>query len=126
MATATSFRDLRIFQLATQLASDVYHLTGNLPATDHSDLAAHLQRIAVDIPTLIAIGHKSGKRSLFRTSCIQALARLDELEVLLVVGGELHPSVPSNDIVDQLDEVRQALKTVVKKLAAPKRPAKTV
>lgn len=126
MATVTSFRDLRVWQTAIQLATDVYMLSADLPASDRSDLAANLQRTVVAIPTLIASGHKSGQRSVLRNHCMEAIKYADELETLLVVCGELHPAVPSNDILDTLDDVRQSLTTVMTRLAPPKKPTKSL
>lgn len=126
MATVSSFRDLRVWQTAIQLATDVYQLSGDLPPSDRSDLAANLQRTVIDIPTLIASGHKSGQRSVLRAQCAAAIKKADELETLLVICGELHPAVPSNDILDTLDDVRQSLATVIARLAPPKRPAKSL
>lgn len=126
MATVSSFRDLRVWQTAIQLATDVYQLSGDLPASDHSDLAGNLQRVVVTIPTLIANGHKSGSRSVLRAQCEQAIYKADELETLLVICGELHPAVPSNDILDTLDDVRQSLATVISRLTPSKKPAKSL
>ena len=128
MATVSSFRDLRVWQTAIQLATDVYQLSGDLPANDHSDLAANLQRTVVIIPTLIASGHKSGQITVLRSHCMEAVRRADELETLLVICGELHPAVPSNDILDTLEDVRQSLMTVITRLTpqAKKKPAKAI
>jgi four helix bundle protein len=126
MATVSSFRDLRVWQTTIQLATDVYQLSSDLPPSDHSDLASNLQRTVIAIPTLIASGHKSGQRSVLRTYCIEATRKADELETLLVICGELHPAVPSNDILDTLDDVRQSLTTVIARLTQPKKPSKTV
>lgn len=127
MATVSSFRDLRVWQTAIQLATDVYQLSSELPTSERSDLAAHLQRVAVTIPTHIATGHKSGQRSQLRAHCQNAISCIDELETLLVICGELHPKVPSNDILDTLEDVRQSLTTVVVRLTPPpKKPNKTL
>lgn len=127
MATVSSFRDLRVWQTAIQLATDVYQLSSELPQSDSSDLAANLQRVVVAIPTHIATGHKSGQRSLLRSHCQEAIKYIDELETLLIICGELHPKVPSNDILDTLDDVRQSLTTVITRLTPPpKKPSKTL
>jgi four helix bundle protein len=118
MATPTSFRDLRIWQTAMQLAVDVYHLTGNLPPTDKPGLSTSMQAAAAVIPTMIATGHKSGSRSAMQTYCQRALAECAQLETYLVIAGQLYPNVPSNDLLDQLDEVQQMLETLTKRLGA--------
>jgi four helix bundle protein len=104
------------------LAADVYQLTNDLPSSDRSGVAGGLQQAALDIPLYIAAGHKSGKRDTMRLSCERATSKADELETLLVITGQLYPKVPSNDILDQLEDIRQALEAVVVKLAPPKKP----
>jgi carbamoyl-phosphate synthase large subunit len=126
MATVSSFRDLRVWQTAIQLATDVYQLSGDLPPNDRSELAANMQRTVTAIPTLIAGGHKSGQRAVLRAYCLEAIKKTDELETLLVICGELHPAVPSNDILDTLDDIRQSLITVITRLTPPNKPAKTL
>lgn len=127
MAASTSFRDLRIWQYAMQLAVDIYHLSGDLPPNERPGLSTNLQQTAARIPTLLATGHKSGSRTVMINSCREALEAAAELETLLIIAGQLYPSVPSNDLVDQLDEVQQMLRALFKRLAAAKSgPRKTV
>jgi four helix bundle protein len=127
MATATSFRDLRIWQNAMQLAVDIYHLSGGLPPSERPGLSTQLQQTAADIPTRIAAGHKTGSRTGMRTACQQALLSCTELETLLIITGQLYPNVPSNDLIDQLDDVQQMVTSAIKRLGtAPAGPRKTV
>jgi four helix bundle protein len=116
MATSTSFRDLRLWQNAMQLTVDIYSLSGNLPPTERPGLSTQLQQTAATIPTLIANGHKTGSRTGMVSACRHALATGTELETLLVITGQLYPSIPSNDLLDQLDEVQQMLALAIRKL----------
>lgn len=116
MAGPTSFRDLRIWQNAMQLAVDIYQLAGSLPPGEKPGLATDMQSRAVSIPSLIATGHKSGSRSGMTQACQEALVSTAELETLLIILGQLYPNVPSNDMLDQLDDVQQMLIAVIKRL----------
>lgn len=116
MAAVTSFRDIRAWQYAMQLAVDIYSLAGNLPPTERPGLSTDLQKTAARIPTLLAAGHKTKSRSAMAESCRQALAVGNELETLLMITGQLYPSVPSNDLVDQLDETLQHIAQLAQRL----------
>lgn len=127
MATVTSFRDIRAWQHAMQLAVDIYHLTGDLPPTEKPGLSTNMQQAAVAIPTMIAAGHKTGSRAGMLRGCTDAVDAASELESLLIVAGQLYPNVPSNDLLDQLDDVQQMLLALIKKLTQSKpAPRKTV
>lgn len=124
MPTVTSFRDIRAWQTAMQLAVDVYQLTNDLPPTEKPGLSTELQRPAAAIPTQIASGHKTGSRRGMLKGCEDALLTCNQLETLLLLTGQLYPKVPSNDLLDQLDELEQMIGLLVKKLAPPS-PAKS-
>ena len=126
MAAVTSFRDIRVWQNSMQLAVDIYQLAGSLPPTEKPGLATNLQQTVVTIPALIATGHKSGTRSGMVQACHRSLEAAAELETLLIILGQLYPNVPSNDLIDQLDEVQQMLLTVVKRLSATPKPKKSL
>lgn len=125
---ATSFRDIRAWQTAMQLAVDIYHLTGDLPPSEKPGLATNLQKAATAIPTWIASGHKTGSRAGFRAACLEASDAGTELETLLIITGQLYPNVPSNDLLDQLDEVQQLLEALIERLSGPTKsaPRKTI
>jgi four helix bundle protein len=124
MATPTTFRDLRAWQTAMQLAVDIYHLAGNLPPTERPGLSTNMQQTATAIPTLIATGHKTRSRTGMLSFSQKALGSCYELETLLEITGQLYPNVPSNDLLDQLDEVQQLLVAIVEKLGQTPHQAK--
>lgn len=122
MAAPTSFRDIRAWQNAMQLAVDIHHLTGDLPPTERPGLCTNLQRASSAIPTLIASGHKTGSRTAFRAACLEAIDACTELETFLIITGQIYPNIPSNDLLDQLDEVQQMLGVLVKRLGQSAKP----
>lgn len=126
MATATSFKDLKVWQNAMQLTVDIYHLSGSLPATERPGLSTQLQQAAIALPTRIAAGHKTGSRSGMLHACEAAIAAGTELETLLLITGQLYPNVPSNDLLDGLEEIQGMLSAVIKRLStAGPRPMST-
>lgn len=108
-----------------QLAVDVYQLAGSLPPTERPGLSTDMQRAAAAIPTLIAGGHKSRSRTGMVHACQRALSEVTELETYLIIVGQLYPNVPSNDLLDLLDEVQQLLQTLVSRLSSNTGPKKT-
>jgi four helix bundle protein len=122
MAAATSFRDIRVWQNAMQLAVDIYQLAGSLPPTERPGLSTDLQQSAATIPTLIATGHKTRSRAGLSTACQRALSEAARLETLLILVGNLYPNVPSNDLLDQLDEVQQMLQALISRLESKPGP----
>lgn len=127
MAAVSSFRDIRAWQYAMQLAVDIYRLTADLPPTEKPGLSTNLQQAATAIPSIIATGHKTGSRAGMIDACHQAVDAASEVESLLIIAGQLYPNVPSNDLLDQLEEVQQMLEALVKRLKGAKpAPRKTV
>ena len=52
-----SYRDLEVWQRATDLVVECYRLTNLLPKSELYGLASQIQRAAVSIPANIAEGH---------------------------------------------------------------------
>ena len=126
MAGVTSFRDIKVWQYAMQLAVDVYQMASALPPAEKPGLATDLQQTVVRIPTLIATGHKAGTRSGMVQACRESVRFTAELETLLIIVGQLYPNAPSNDLIDQLDEVQQMLTTLIKRLSQSAQPKKAL
>jgi four helix bundle protein len=105
-----------------QLTVDIYQLAGSLPPSERPGLSTDLQHAAAAIPTLIATGHKTRTRSGMANACQRALQNAAELETLLILVGNLFPNVPSNDLLDQLDEVQQMLQALIQRLSGTSGP----
>ena len=86
----TSFRDLRVWQLAMDLVELVYRLTWSFPRNEIYGLASQIQRAAVSVPSNIAEGHtrEHTKEYLHHISMSQAsLAELEtQLEIAIRLG----------------------------------------
>src|SRR5438045_55023 len=52
-----SFREVKVWQRATDLAVEVYALTSELPQSERFGLVFQLRRAAVSVPSNIAEGH---------------------------------------------------------------------
>jgi len=62
---ASSFRDLRVWQSAMKLATDIYRATGNFPRHELYGLSQQMRRAAVSIPSNIAEGKGQHTNRLF-------------------------------------------------------------
>jgi len=83
-------RDLLIWQKATALARDVYHVTRKFPAFERHGLAGQVQRAAVSVPSNIAEGQARQHTKEFRQFLFQALGSLAEVDTQLWLAHELH------------------------------------
>jgi four helix bundle protein len=54
--TITTFRDLRVWQAAMELAEEIYRLTRSFPAEEARELVALMRQAAVSIPSYVAEG----------------------------------------------------------------------
>lgn len=92
-----SFRDLRVWQAASDLVIKIYHLTSLLPRTEVHGLATQMQRAAVSVPANIAEG--SGRDDLRDYLHLLSVASgsLMELETLLLLAERL-AFLPATDV----------------------------
>ena len=123
MPTIPSFKDMPVWQRSMRLAADIYQITSQLPATERLGISSSLQSAAVQLPTVLAVGTKSG-RSGFRQACISGRQSAAEVETLLILVQQAYPTVPVDDLLNESSEIQAALLNMAKRLA-PK-PPKTV
>jgi four helix bundle protein len=86
---SSSFRDLRVWQEAMRLASEIYRSTANFPRHEVYGLSQQMRRAAVSIPSNIAEGkgHHSDKE--FAHFLFHARGSLLELQTQLLIAKEL-------------------------------------
>ncbi|HSJ64261.1 MAG TPA: four helix bundle protein [Gemmatimonadaceae bacterium] len=83
MSTVQSYRDLRVWQKAMDLAQVCYALCARLPTRERFVLSHQLRRSAISVPANIAEGHsRGGPREYLRVLSI-ARGSLAELECQL-------------------------------------------
>ena len=109
--TARSYRDLKVWQLAMDVAVGVYQLTAIFPKHEMYGLASQLQRAAVSIPSNIAEGNnrESTKEYLHHISI--AAGSLAEMETQLLLATRLNYGNPQQieELLAQADEVGRML-----------------
>ena len=72
----SSFTDLRVWQEAVDLATEVYGLTATFPKSEIYSLAQQMRRAAVSVPSNIAEGKGRGSPRDFRQFLYQARGSL--------------------------------------------------
>jgi four helix bundle protein len=87
--SASHFRELEVWQVAMELAKQVYMLTAEFPRDERFGISSQLQRAAVSIPSNIAEGNaRSSSRDYARFVNI-AMGSAAELQTQLLLSREL-------------------------------------
>jgi four helix bundle protein len=87
--SVTSYRDLKVWQRATQLVVESYELTKSLPQVEMYGLATQARRAAVSIPANIAEGHGRDHLADYLRHLSIANGSLMELETHLLIAQRL-------------------------------------
>jgi four helix bundle protein len=84
-----SFRDLRVWQEAMKLTTEVYRTTAGFPKHETYGLSQQIRRAAVSVPSNIAEGkgHRSDKE--FVRFLLHARGSLLEVQTQLLIAAEL-------------------------------------
>jgi four helix bundle protein len=87
--SASSFRDLRVWQEAMKLTAAIYRTTASFPKHELYGLSQQVRRAAVSVPSNIAEGkgHRSDKE--FVHFLLHARGSLLELQTQLLIAEEL-------------------------------------
>lgn len=87
--SASSFRDLRVWQEAMKLSTEIYKSTANFPKHELYGLSQQIRRAAVSVPSNIAEGkgHRSNKE--FVHFLLYARGSLLELRTQVMIAEEL-------------------------------------
>lgn len=86
---AKSYRDLIVWQMAIQLAKQIYEKTREFPQQEVYGLTNQLRRAAVSVPSNIAEGQARKLPGEFRHFLRIALGSLAEMDTQLVIASEL-------------------------------------
>lgn len=81
----TDHRDLKVWIVAVELATDIYNLTKNLPKGEKYGLCSQMRRAAVSVASNIAEGAARGSRKEFIRFLYIASGSVSELETQLII-----------------------------------------
>lgn len=88
-ASIQSYRDLKVWQMSRELASEVYRLTSHFPADEKFGLTSQLRRAAVSIASNIAEGHGRHLPKAFNNHLSIARGSASEVETQLIIAADL-------------------------------------
>jgi len=83
-----SYRDLRVWQRATDLIENLYRATAAFPVTERYGLVAQLRRAGISVASNIAEGH-TRSRADYRRFLVIAAGSLTEIECQLLISVRL-------------------------------------
>jgi four helix bundle protein len=84
-----SYRDLKVWQIAMELVTDIYKLTSTFPSDERFGLTAQIRRAAVSVPSNIAEGQGRKTPRAFANHVLIAHGSLLELETQLEIAQRL-------------------------------------
>lgn len=116
--TINSYRDLKIWQAAVDLAERIYSLSKDFPKSEVYGLTAQMRRSAVSIAANIAEGHGRETTGAFIQFLRVTQGSLKELETHLILAGRL--DLASQNDTDKLlaeyDELGRMVRGLIRSL----------
>lgn len=113
-----SYRELKIWQKAVDLAPQVYRLVRKLPREEIYALGDQIRRATVSVPANIAEGQaRQHTKEFVQYLCI-ARGSLAELDTLLAVAERLNYLIEEDTapIHEGIDEMRKMINGLIRKL----------
>jgi four helix bundle protein len=84
-----SFRELKVWQLAIDLALTIYKLTADFPKSEMYGMASQMRRASVSIASNIAEGSARGTKKDFKQFVLIAKGSTGELQTQLLIARKL-------------------------------------
>ncbi len=108
--------DLKVWQLAMDLVTDVYAITKLFPDSEKFGLASQMQRAAVSVPSNIAEGAGRESDADFMRFLVIARGSLSELETQVLISQRLGYVDDVNEQLDRIREIFKLLKGLIRKV----------
>ena len=96
MSDIKSYRDLRVWQEAMELAEDVYRLTALFPREEIYGLTSQMRRCAVSVPSNIAEGYGRDRTGAYLQCLSIARGSLKELETQALIAARVDVCNPKS------------------------------
>jgi four helix bundle protein len=111
MAQVNSFRDLKVWQEARILATEVYKIAAIFPSDERFGLISQLQRAAVPVASNIAEGHGRRQTQAFINHLSIARGSVAEVETQLIIACDLGyaDSDKIAPLLSQADEISRMI-----------------
>ncbi|MCU0461262.1 MAG: four helix bundle protein [Bacteroidales bacterium] len=111
-----NFRKLLVWQLAKELAVEIYKITRTQPFTKDFGLKDQIQRSAVSIPSNIAEGDESGTNKISVRYFYTAKGSIAELQKQIIIAQEIGYIEYSEmeTIINKCDKISIILNKIIK------------
>ncbi len=118
MDTVNSYRDLKVWQRAMDLAVLVYELTRDFPKEERFGLTSQVRRASVSIAANIAEGYGRSTKGSYLSFLRIAQGSLKEVETHLILATRVSicPEASTNPILKETDELGRMLRTLIVRL----------
>lgn len=117
-----TFRDLRAWQHAKQLAIEVFHECRTVPKSEVFTVVLQIRRSSESVPNNIAEGFGLGSRPGFLRHLRIARGSLCELDTQREIAIELGLLKPRKGVTELLAETHRLTQALIKSLERSKRP----
>ncbi|HEV2604989.1 MAG TPA: four helix bundle protein [Microvirga sp.] len=116
-----SYRDLRVWREAMDLAEFCYKLTGSFPRREIFGLSAQLRRAAVSVPANIAEGYGRDSTGSYVQFLKVAQGSLKELETHLILSARLEfaASAEVDAALDRCEMIGKMLRALIRSIQRP-------
>ena len=113
------YSDLRVWQEAMNLVTDIYRMTKPFPSKEKFGLASQIQRAAVSVPCNIAEGHGRKSTNAYLNHLSIAFGSLMELETQVQIAARLEYLTEdnANHILAKTDHVGKMIGALKKSLS---------
>jgi four helix bundle protein len=106
--------DLRVWQDAIGLVTQLYAATANFPETERYGLVSQIRRAAVSVPANIAEGAARGSRKEFARFLRMSRGSLAELDTHLRVAADLTFLSDEQRFLDKIERLQASLTALIK------------
>ena len=113
-----SYKDLRVWQRAMDLAVRCYGITGSFPKDETYGLTSQIRRSSTSIPANIAEGHGREHTGSFIQYSRIAQGSLKELETHLILAVRLGylDEDGTRDVMSEIDELGKMIRSMIRRL----------
>ena len=111
-----SHNDLKVYQEAMDLVTDVYKLTNNFPESEKFGLTSQIRRCSVSIPSNIAEGAARESKKEFKRYLYISLGSASELETQIEISRRLNFIDDSTDLKDKIFYIKRMLIKLIQSL----------
>src|SRR5436305_15025982 len=113
-----SYRELKVWQQAMDLAVQCYEATRSFPKDEMFGLTSQIRRSAASIAANVAEGHGRESTGAFVQSLRVAQGSLKELETHIILADrvKLMAHLTSDDLLDRCDAIGKMLRSLIRSL----------